>query len=67
MMIFSRCRSIGHLSANSFGEFLALLARDVDWEVLASLVRNLPALRPRHLLLNLLGNLLAVLLGHLGT
>ena len=67
MMMFSRCRSIGHLSANSFGEFLALLARDVDWEVLASLVRNLPALRPRHLLLNLLGNLLAVLLGHLGT
>ena len=67
MLIFLRCRSIGHLSANSFGEFFALLAWDVYWEVLASLVRNLPALRPWHLLLNLLWHLLAMLLGHLGT
>ena len=59
--------SKGYLCANSFREFLALLARDVDWEVLASLVRNLPALCPWHLLLHLLWDLLAVLLGHLGT
>ena len=59
--------SIGHLSTDSFGEFLALFSRDVDWKVLASLVWNLPALCPWHLLLNLLWNLLAMLLRHLKT
>ena len=59
--------SIGHLSADSFGEFLALLSRDVNWEILAPFVRNLPALCPWHLLLNLLWDLLAMLLRHLGT
>ena len=53
------------LSADSLGEFLALLPGHIYGEVLASLVWHLLTLCPWHCLLHFLRDLLAVLFGNL--
>ena len=55
----------GVLGADCFRKLPALLPRNIDRNICALLLRNIFTLGPGHLLLNLLRNLLAFLLGNL--